>query len=136
MVEKTKKDTLMIDTKEFIEMKINHLEEKMDIIFEKNQTALKQANTEMNRRLDGMNEFREQLNNQAKTFMTKPEYESKHEGLIERVETCVDSLNGKMDNKDRELSKRIDALAKLVYIGLGIFIVLEFLISAGVINIK
>lgn len=39
------------------------------------EKAVQVAKVEMDRRLDGMNEFREQLNTQANKFLTRTEYE-------------------------------------------------------------
>lgn len=51
--------------------------------------ALKES---LNERLESMNQFRSQLTAQAATFMTRPEYEAKHQ----------------------DLSNQLDALSKLV----------------------
>ena len=58
---------------------------------------------ELNRRLEGMNEFRSALKDQNSTFLTRLEYDSKH-ALLEQ---------------------KIEVVQKLVYIGLGIAIVIE-----------
>jgi len=39
----------------------------------------------MDRRLEGMNEFREQMNKQEKSFLTKDTYEAAHNNLSEKV---------------------------------------------------
>ena len=39
----------------------------------------------MDRRLEGMNEFREQMNQQEKNFVTKDTYETAHTNLVEKI---------------------------------------------------
>lgn len=65
--------------------------------------ALGIATAAMDKRLDGMNEIRQQLNTQAGTMAGK-----------EYVDAKVQMLEGK-----------IESLQKLVYIGLGMILVLE-----------
>lgn len=51
------------------------------------QEALRTATTALERRLEGLNEFRRQLTDQNASFLTKAEYDAKHEALIGRVST-------------------------------------------------
>ena len=88
---------LNVEIREYINNEIRHLEEKYAIINEKNDAALKKSERTMNRRLRGMNEFREQIEKQARTFMTKEEYE----------------IN------ERLVNQKMDTLTKIVYIGVG-----------------
>jgi hypothetical protein len=60
----------------------------------------------MEKRLDGMNEFRSQLKDQASQFLTRLEYEAKHELL---------------DNK-------ITSALKILYMGVGVVFILEVLL--------
>jgi len=61
------------------------------------------ARKEMDRRLNGMNEIRKQLVDQAETFVTKSEL--------------------------KLLDHEIKSLSRLVYIGFGVWIILQVLIS-------
>ena len=56
-----------------IEAKVEALCKKIDIRFSAQEKALEQATRDMDRRLEGMNEFRRQLDNQAGTFATRVE---------------------------------------------------------------
>lgn len=49
------------------------------------QEALTAATSALEKRLEGMNEFREQLTEQTRTFLSRNEYEGKHEALIGRI---------------------------------------------------
>lgn len=71
------------------------------------QKALEKAESSISRRLDGMNEFRDQLKDQTKTFLTWDAYEAKH-GALET---------------------KIESIQKIVYIGVGIWILAQIIIS-------
>ena len=96
-----------INIREFVHSEVDHLEQKMNITHLKNDEALRSAKDEMNRRLEGMNEFRKQLEKQTVTFLSREEYEAKHQ-LI---------------------NHKIEGLSKMVYIGVGILIVVQIAIG-------
>lgn len=95
-------DKISIETERYIEREIKHLEGKIDLINADSKDALAAAKTEMDRRLEGMNAIRKQLEDQAKTFVRKEEL-----ALVE---------------------KDIKVLSKLVYIGLGVWLLLQLII--------
>jgi len=94
--------------KEYFERQFNLFENNINLRFESTKEAVLKAELEMNRRLNSMNEFREQLKDQGFTFLTRAEYDLMHKALNEKV------LN----------------ISKLVYIGLGIWLVVQIIISA------
>ncbi len=96
-----------VNIRDFVHSEVNHLEEKMIITNAKNDEALKSAKGEMERRLEGMNEFREQLDRQATTFISRSEYDVKHENIVQKI----------------------DSISKMVYIGVGILVVVQVVIG-------
>ena len=82
-----------ISLKEFITDKFQTLEKNMDL-----------SRISMDKRLDGMNEFRQQLKDQNGTFITKTDYEGRHQTL----------------------ETKIEGLEKIVYVGLGVCMAIEF----------
>ncbi len=62
--------------------------------------SIKVAATEMNRRLEGMNEFRAQINSAETKFMTRQEWDSAHRLL----ESQVRALETRLDRKEGETS--------------------------------
>jgi hypothetical protein len=58
----------------------------ISVQFISQEKAIKVASDEMNRRLEGMNEFREQLNRQAGTFVEKNLYEAEYAALRKEIE--------------------------------------------------
>lgn len=95
---------MKLKIKKYINEEINHLWCKVKIINEKSDLALQEAEKKLNFRLEGMNEFRSQLTEQAKTFITK---------------------------KDLELiNQDIKYLQKIINIGVGIWLLLQCIIVA------
>jgi hypothetical protein len=92
---------------EYFDRVTSDLEDKLMITIKKDEEAVKTARESMEHRLDGMNEIRKQLNEQANTFITKEIYEAKHDQLISKVE----------------------GLQKIVFVGLGVWVVLQLIIS-------
>ena len=63
------------------------------------QDAIRLARKELDRRLDGMNEFRDQLRNQAATFVTREISDVQHKRLEDRLsslEKQKSNLEGRM----------------------------------------
>ncbi len=50
----------------------------------------------MEKRLDGLNEFRAQLADQQRNLMGRPEYEAQHQALVDRVTTWEERFNESM----------------------------------------
>lgn len=71
--------------KELIELRFNELEKRLVLRDEATSKALTLATGTMERRLEGMNEFREQLRSQAGTFVTRESIEPVMNAEKERV---------------------------------------------------
>lgn len=61
------------------------LKDYTDQRFADNERAIDKAAAAVDKRLDGMNEFRDQLRDQASTFLPRTEYQVHHEALMDRV---------------------------------------------------
>jgi len=81
---------------------IRTLKKHFEQRFELEKDARKLSRKLMDKRLDGMNEIREQLDRQVETFVNKAELQL--------------------------VTQKIEGLSKLVYIGFGVFIVLQVLL--------
>lgn len=85
--------TLVAGLKDYTEARIQGIEKAINV-----------ANISMTARLEGMNEFREQLKDQASKFVTREEVDKSIQGL----------------------GKDIKALEKIVYIGVGASLAIQF----------
>ena len=75
-----------------IETELKSLCAKMDLRFDALDKALATAKSEMERRLEGMNEFRRQLDGQANTFATKTELRAEVEKLDLKITPILQCL--------------------------------------------
>jgi ribosome-associated translation inhibitor RaiA len=100
------------DSKAYVDIRFTDLQIKMDVHFSSIQTAIDKAETAINTRLEGMNEFRDQLKDQAGQFVTRPEFT----GLKDQVAHHI-------------TRGEFAAIQKLVYVGLGAVLAIELLLK-------
>jgi hypothetical protein len=93
--------------KEWVDLALTSLEQRIEQRFTSTIAEMHKIEKQNDDKHRDMNEIREQLKDQATTFIPKNEYDLKHEIL---------------DNK-------INSLSKIVYIGLGIWTLLSLLIA-------
>lgn len=72
-----------VSLREFFERVMGQQEEHMEIRFTALDKALALSRDEMNRRLESLNELRQQVVNDRSQFMRMDVYESKHKELID-----------------------------------------------------
>jgi hypothetical protein len=65
-----------VKLREYLEVLIGNLEKRMDERYEAQERAITVAREAAEKRLDKMNEFRETLRDQSKTFVTKSDLEA------------------------------------------------------------
>jgi hypothetical protein len=92
------------------------LEKRIDQRFDLMQLAVSKAEAAANERADKANEWRAQYNDQEKIFLRKDEFNIEHKLVLNEIKS--------VDNK-------IAGVSKIVYIGLGIWVVVQILIGAG-----
>lgn len=78
-------------------------------------TAL--AATAVEKRLEGMNEFRQQLNDQTSRLMTRAEYEGKHESIEKRI-TFLEKTAANFEGRLWAVGGSIGVISIIVSIGL------------------
>jgi hypothetical protein len=122
------------------ELHIIHLKELMLTMFEARDKALHTAYESMGRRLDGMNEFRDTLRDQATQFISRSEHVSLTNIVTEmnhQVQTNTQKLVSKEDlsktladmaTAREDLNSRITALESRFYLGgAGIVVIITIL---------
>ena len=94
--------------------KVNELERNVAVLqaeygahAQYTKIAMDKAETVMNIRLDSMNEFREQLSDQASSFLTRDNYEANH----------------------KLLETKIESLQKIVWTGIGMLLIVQIVIQ-------
>jgi len=98
MTEKERLEAILGERFERIKDRFEQSEKRIDERFESMGEALRIAASEMNRRLEGMNEFRAQINAAENKYMTRQEWDSAHRLL----EAQVRALETRMDRKEGE----------------------------------
>jgi CO dehydrogenase nickel-insertion accessory protein CooC1 len=93
------------------------IKDYIDMRFTEIESARHVAYLTMEKRLEGMNEFRNQLKDQSSCFMTRNEYESKHEILASKIhdlELSKAELKGKASQSALNISLAISAAGILL----------------------
>lgn len=117
-----------------VENKIDALCKKMDIHITAINENIKLAKEEMERRLEGMNEFRAQLATQTSTFISRKEVEL----IIDKMQAHFDLLAGhnrdRIDTLDRNVgectgAKRWSDHIITVLIAMATFIIAHFVMK-------
>jgi polysaccharide deacetylase 2 family uncharacterized protein YibQ len=106
-------------------------DKRLDDIKSEKDIALKVAKDEMERRLEGMNEFRNQLEKQASNFVDEGTYKLAHNNLsdkISKLEVRAEKFLDEDDKKDYE--KRISEIATQKAVLDGKMIVVMCIVAA------
>jgi hypothetical protein len=98
--------------KEVLEIKTNHLKEIAALRDRMSELAINKAETAMSERMESSNNKFALLKEQAAMLPNRND---------------VESVRTECNIKITALTDKVDLLAKLVYIGMGILLVLEFL---------
>lgn len=72
--------------KEYVDLALNNLDEKIEQRFISTKDAVDKADRATDKRFESVNEFRQQLNDQARQFVTKEEYKVAHRAIEDKVE--------------------------------------------------
>lgn len=121
--------------REYLEASIAHHQKLNEQQFKALAEETKTAKTEMDRRLDGMNEIRHQLDVQASTFLSIAEFRRYYEALQARVEQIANERSGYLTIDEYRryhelLVTRVDLLEKGRAYDLGQKAALVFAASA------
>ena len=109
------------DTTKLFETKVDALDKATVLKVDALDKATILASQQMEKRLEGMNEFRESLRDQNATFVRKDEYDTKHEALEKTFNVRVSSLEmsraelcGKASQSSVNVSYAIALLSMLI----------------------
>jgi len=85
-----------VSLKEYFDMRLKHIEETMNERLVSQASAVKIAHDAVERRLESMNEFRQSLTDQNKTFVSLAEFDAYKTMVrqdLSRLSTDITSLN-------------------------------------------
>jgi ATP-dependent Zn protease len=103
------------------EARIAELDRRYTLRFDLSERAITVALDAMNRRLDGMNEFRNTLRDQSNSFVSRPEWETREHALEEQVKQLELERENAVGRSQQTLLL-MGVFFTILQIGLGIFI--------------
>jgi hypothetical protein len=120
---KNEDDYNTVSLKEFIIEKFIYIEKSIEMLRITNEKCF-----------DGLNEIRQILQDQSNTFLTRTEYEPKHEILNNKINGVQNKISDLLPRKEFEpkyetLDVKIGAISRIVYIGLGAVMVLDIFLK-------
>jgi hypothetical protein len=121
---------VMTDDK-WIAIKFEEIDKRIDVAFSLRDKALEMSRHELHDRLAKMNEIREQLDSQARTFVRQDWVSTQIESLLGRInrnELSINTLSEKADQNERRYDR------KLIIVGLiitSLQALLFFVLRAG-----
>jgi alkylhydroperoxidase/carboxymuconolactone decarboxylase family protein YurZ len=96
-----------IPLKEFLEQRIDDLQSSVNDKLTALDSAREKAEQQMNKRLEGMNEFRETLSDQAARLMPRTEYDFAHKSLDEKVRALEAALAKSPTKSEIETAQKV-----------------------------
>jgi len=120
---KNEDDYNTVSLKEFIIEKFIYIEKSIETLRITNEKCF-----------DGLNEIRQILQDQNNIFLTRTEYEPKHEILNNKINEVQNKIGDLLPRKEFEpkyeiLDVKISTISKIVYIGLGAVMVLDIFLK-------
>ena len=93
------------------------LREYIDTLLEARDKETDRAYQSMEKRLEGMNEFRDALKDQSSTYLTKSEYKLAHDRILDDIRGLRESraeLHGKASQKSVDIAMILGVISLLV----------------------
>ena len=100
-------------TNEALAVAIAGLRKEIELRAKAGEAAIDVATKNMDSRLEGMNEFREQLNKQTLTFYTRTEADLKHEHFTGKIDDLIKRVNA-VELLKAEITGKVTTLAVVV----------------------
>lgn len=93
-----------------LEVELVALERLMDERLKASIIAIDKATGVLNQRLETMNEFRTQITSERMTYLTKSEFEAKHEALRTEIDLKIDQLRLDIVNLRKDIGSSLQPL--------------------------
>jgi flagellar motility protein MotE (MotC chaperone) len=93
------------------------------------EKALDKTEAQLNKRLESMNEFREQLRDQSSHFLTMDTYDANHKLLESKIEERYKFLEAKIEERYKFLEAKIEPIQRYIGIGIGGLLVINIAIG-------
>jgi chromosome segregation ATPase len=121
------------EREKYVNMKFQELEKHDALQKKEHEKQIANARDDIERRLESMNEFRAQLEKQAANFLTRSEYETKHDMIVNRISANMDTINGLRNELREKLGERKWLTAIIsVFISAIVFLISHFLLRISI----
>jgi hypothetical protein len=91
-----------------VDDRIDELDKRLAVILAMNDRAVSKAEGELNRRLNGMNEFREQLTRQEKEYLKRDDYDRQHTAMRVQIDGMIPKVV--LEKYEAVMGARFDAM--------------------------
>ncbi len=105
---------------------VDSLKEYVDSRIADQDKAVLTANMANDKRLDSVNEFRNQLNDQTRTFLTRNEFSAQHESLQKQITALTNRIN-LMAGRSTGISTSWSVIAAAIGAGAAIVTMIYFI---------
>jgi hypothetical protein len=117
---------LTVDT---LKLLLDERDRRYEQRFESQKEAVSKATAALERRLEGMNEIRAAMSEQAATFLPRGEYDSAHDSLVARVNDLNDRIN-RTEGKSSGVTSSLGALLAIAGVVIALVTVAVTIIIA------
>lgn len=114
-----------VPLKDYLDGRIEEMDNRFKDRFDEISANVVKAEHQLNHRLEGMNEFRESLRDQASKFMTRTEYEYAHKALDDKVRS-MELAKANFEGRAASVAGLVSVAVSIV-VGVVIFIVSHYL---------
>ena len=101
----------------------------MQANLEAHEKALEIARLDMDRRLEGMNKFREEMSADKLQFVPRTEWHDAHESMVSRLEEKIDALSKRLEDKSETFQAQINRLDNFKWMATGIAVAISSLVG-------
>ena len=103
------------------------LDERVDGI----KDSITLARSDMDRRLEGMNEFREAMNDLSTRMITRSEFAVEQKSLLQKLEDAIDAVRRERQSHESHDDERFDRISQQLSIRVGSERTTQRFIAAG-----
>lgn len=111
-----------ISLREHIEVLFLEKEKQLELHFKLLDQALELSKELLEKRFSLLNDLRSSVEKDRVLYLTRIEYEAKHELILSKIDLLIKILNEKAPQAE------LDKITKLVYTGVGIAVTISFLV--------
>ena len=115
-----------VSLRDYFDQRLEEMNCRFKQRFEEVDSNVHKAEDQLNHRLEGMNEFRSSMKDQAATFMTRSEYDYAHRNLDEKIR-AMELAKANFEGRAATISGLVSVAVSIVT-GVVIFVVSHYIV--------